>query len=88
MNPDDLGLMPVEALITALEQRFDHFVFSGIKLGGEGRNDLEHRRYHGHSVYCAGLAVGLVRYIQDEEQAPPDDGGESHGSFIGEGIIE
>lgn len=67
MNLEDLGLVPTDAMLDELKKRFDHLVFAGTKIGGAGRNDEEHRIWHGHTVYCAGLAVGLVRFVQDGE---------------------
>lgn len=62
----DLSLVPTDDLVAALKARFDHMIFSGIQVRGEGVKANEHREaWEGHVTMCAGMATDLIRAMQD-----------------------
>lgn len=73
----DLSLVPTDDLLDALKARFDHIVFSGLRVGGKERNDAEHRLWHGHAGQCVWLASGLIHDIHVWERHPDDGDGDA-----------
>ena len=51
-------------LIDELLNRYDHCIFSGIKVLNERRGDSTNiRRFHGNHVVCAGMCTSLGHVI-------------------------
>ncbi len=54
----DLKLVPTSDLLEEVLHRFDHAVFSGMRV--QNNNDIDTMgRWHGNSFACAGLAVDV-----------------------------
>lgn len=51
-----------EELLDELMSRYDHAVFAGLRMDGDG-NEIE-RDWMGDETFCKGLAVGLGMYIE------------------------
>ena len=60
----DLDLVPTDEMVEELKSRFDHLIFAAMRITGT-TVDEEHTSWHGHAVWCQGLAVGMIRVIQD-----------------------
>lgn len=72
MTPD-LSLVPTEALVQALKDRHDAMIFVGHRKEEKPGVDVGQDAWHGNSILCVGLAMGLIRAIQDWEREGEDD---------------
>ena len=52
----DLSLVETVELIKTLDERFDHFIISGLQVGHAGEIQLNIRHYKGNRATCSGLA--------------------------------
>jgi hypothetical protein len=69
----DLSLVPTADLIDALKARFSHMIFAGIQVSGHA-SDEQNQAWTGHALFCQGLAMGLIRELQDWERDPETEG--------------
>jgi len=67
----DLSLVPTDDLLDTLRQRFDHLIFAGVLITGTSV-DQHMESWHGHAVWCQGLATDIIRTIQDAARQPED----------------
>lgn len=72
MNLEDLGLVPIDALIDELKKRFDYMVLSGMRTRGENRDDEHRHSWKGNVVMCQGLVTDAIRTMQDWAKEPAD----------------
>lgn len=76
---NDLSLVPYEDLLKELDNRFEHWVFSGVKIGLGGQNGVGNiltvRKWSGNSATCSGLASMMPVAIYDSQMQ--DDEGDS-----------
>jgi hypothetical protein len=72
----DLSLIPTDDLVDALKARFDYLILSALQVTGGARADDHLFVWNGHSIMCVGLAMDMVRSIQDWtlEDIHPGDG--------------
>lgn len=65
---NDLSLVPYEELLKELDNRFEHWVFSGAKNinSSGGIKSMTVRRWGGNSMICSGLASMMSVAVYDE----------------------
>ena len=64
----NLSLVSIEDIVDELKNRYDHFVFSGIKELDKDRNGrlFTERKWHGNSAACCGLCHQLQQVITNQ----------------------
>lgn len=63
----ELTLHSTKDLIGELVSRFDHVVFSGVKVLDTARtNSLNVRKFYGNHIVCAGLCTQLTGLINED----------------------
>lgn len=71
VNPD-IGLVPTKDLLDEIFSRFDHAIFSGMRVQNDSSID-NLGRWNGNSFACAGLAAAAqIKCLNDfEEKSRP-----------------
>ena len=59
----DIQLISTKDLIDEVMNRFDHAVFSGMRVGSQGRDSYTARRWLGNKATCSGLCSQLQYVI-------------------------
>ena len=74
---DDIKFLPSDKLIIELLSRYDHAIFSGMKIGINKENDcLTARKWVGNSATCSGLCSQMqyrINKTNDDESAHLED---------------
>jgi hypothetical protein len=66
---EDLSLVLTNDLIEALKNRYDHFIFSGIKLKSSQGKDWYHTEFNSSYTICLGLCeVAKADILKDLEK--------------------
>jgi len=60
-----LELMSDEELLKELEERFDHYIFSGLRVCDKKGNNLT-REWFGDEFVARGLAMEIIQHVEDE----------------------
>ena len=58
----DLSLVLTDDLIEALKNRYDHFIFSGVKLKSSQGKDWYHTEFNSNYPIC----LGLCEIVKDD----------------------
>jgi hypothetical protein len=66
---NDLSLVPTEEMINELQKRFDHIVFTALKIQDSRNNYIALRRFNGHRIVCIGILDLMKKIILDIEIA-------------------
>jgi hypothetical protein len=68
---DALSLASSEQLVDELFRRYPEAFFGGVKMDHQDpERALYYQRFQGHSVVTQGMAMRIIRKIQDTEDYP------------------
>ena len=73
-----LDLMSTDNLIEELGDRFDHYIFSGIRVCDKKGNSVT-RDFGGDEFMTRGLALEIIQHIEDECKVIPEEDEEEEG---------
>ena len=70
--PTTLELMSTDDIVEELTNRFDHYVFSGLKVCDVKGNVLI-REWSGDEFTVRGLAMEIIQRVEDECKVVPEE---------------
>ncbi len=73
MSAPDLSLVSTDDLVGALKARCDHLIFAAACERTHGEISEHRTAFKGHVLFCAGMAMDLVRDMQEWARKPAED---------------